>query len=107
MVKLNRTAISAYILSKDIMTDNITLTITGQLKNGTLFKGHDVIIVRMPGDVNIDGKVDIRDIAVAALAFGSFPEHPRWNPVADENEDGTVDIRDLALIARNFGKTYK
>jgi hypothetical protein len=31
---------------------------------------------RMPGDINIDGRVDIRDIAYAAQTFGSYPEHP-------------------------------
>ncbi len=106
MVKFNRTAVSEYILSKGIMTGNVTLTITGQLDDGTLFQGSDVIRVRMPGDVNIDGKVDIRDIAFAAKAFGSYPGHPRWNPIADENEDNEIDIRDIGLIAKNFGKTY-
>ncbi len=54
-------------------------------------------------DLNNDGKVDIKDIAIAALAVGSYPGHPRWNPLADVNKDGKVDIRDLALIAKNFG----
>jgi len=60
----------------------------------------------MPGNININGRVDIRDIAYAAQAFGSYPEHPRWNPIADENEDNKIDIRDLVLIAKNFGKAY-
>jgi len=61
--------------------------------------------VKMMGDVNGDNQVDIRDIAQAVLAFGSYPNHPRWNPQADTNQDNKVDIRDLALMARNFGKT--
>lgn len=60
----------------------------------------------IPGDLNHDGKVDIRDLAVAARAFGSYPSHPRWNPLCDINHDGKVDIRDLALIAKNFGKKW-
>jgi hypothetical protein len=40
------------------------------------------------------------------LAFGSYPGHPRWNPIADENEDGVIDGADLILITRNFGKAY-
>ncbi len=60
------------------------------------------------GDINWDYKVDIRDIAMAAAAFGTFPEHERWNPAADITgpggvPDGKVDIRDLALIAANYG----
>jgi len=57
-------------------------------------------------DLNGDGKVDIKDIAQAALAFGSYPSHPRWNPSADINQDGRVYIKDLAIIAKNFGKKY-
>jgi len=62
--------------------------------------------VKLLGDVNGDNKVDIRDIAQAGLAFGSYPNHPRWNTQADVYQDGKVDIRDMALIAKNFGETY-
>jgi len=58
------------------------------------------------GDVNLDGKVDMKDVAFAAMAFGSYPGHPRWNSIADQNEDGKIDMRDIALVAKNFGKTY-
>lgn len=57
------------------------------------------------GDLNLNGNVDIQDIAICSLAFGSFPSHPRWNPIADITHDNRVDIRDVALIAGNFGKT--
>ena len=56
-----------------------------------------------------DGMVDMRDIATAARAFGSYPSHPRWDPRADLTSltylvpDGVVDMRDIALIARHFG----
>lgn len=43
-------------------------------------------------DLNGDDKVDIRDIAIAAKAFGSYPGHPRWNPMADVYRDGKMDI---------------
>ena len=106
MIKFNRTAVSEFILSKGIMTGNVTLTITGQLSDETLFYGSYVIRVRMPGDINVDGIVDIEDIYLAAKAYGSFPEHPAWNYIADENEDDIVDIEDLFLVAINYGKTY-
>jgi parallel beta-helix repeat protein len=54
------------------------------------------------GDLTRDGKVDIRDIAVAASALGSYVGHPRWNPIADMNDDNRVNIVDLCLIAKNF-----
>jgi len=60
----------------------------------------------MLGDLNGDGKIDIKDLALAAKAFGSYPSHPRWNSRADVDQDGRVYIKDLAIVARNFGKTY-
>ena len=54
------------------------------------------------GDLNGDGKVNMADISIAAAAFGSYPGHPRWNPVADVNKDHVVDLRDIALIAQRF-----
>jgi len=58
-------------------------------------------------DFNFDGKVDMKDIARAARAFGSDPEiYPtRWDPTCDVNNDGKIDMRDIAVAARNFGWT--
>jgi len=56
------------------------------------------------GDLNGDGEVDIKDLAMAAKAFGSNPDHPRWNPKADVNQDKKVNIIDFVLIVSNFGK---
>lgn len=61
--------------------------------------------VKIYGDINGDGKVDIRDVSCVAAAFGSFPGHPRWNPDADLNRDGSVNIRDVSIVCANFGKT--
>ena len=57
------------------------------------------------GDLNDDGKVNLEDSIIAAKAFGSKPEHPRWNPLADLNGDGKVNMIDLGVIAKNFGST--
>jgi len=102
MLKFNRTAVSEFILSKGIMYGNVTLTLTGQLYNGTSFEGSDTIMVRMPGDVNCDGKVDIRDVALVAIRFGKSNPDPYY----DMDEDGVIDIRDIAITAVNFGKVY-
>jgi len=58
-----------------------------------------------------DSKVDIRDVATVAKAFGSYPSHPLWNPICDLTgpeyltPDDQVDIRDIALVAKNFGES--
>jgi hypothetical protein len=59
-------------------------------------------------DLNHDYKVDIKDVSLAARAFGTSPGWPMWNPIADITgpngvPDGKVDIRDISFIAKNFG----
>jgi len=106
VVRFNRTLVSDLILSKGIMRGNVTLTVTAQLLNGTMIEGSDTIGVKMPGDANMDGKVDILDCIVAANAFGSCIEDPNWNSAADENDDGIVNIFDIIAVAGNSGNTY-
>lgn len=57
------------------------------------------------GDINHDGKVDMRDIANIARGFGSHKGEPRYDPTCDLNNDGKIDMRDIAPAAKNFGKT--
>ena len=52
-----------------------------------------------------DGIVDIRDITIVALAFGSKPGDENWNIIADLNNDEVIDIRDITIVALEFGKT--
>ena len=60
--------------------------------------------VRIPGDVNGDTVVNMRDIALVARAFGSNKTSSNWNLYADINGDGVVNMRDVALAARHFGQ---
>lgn len=57
------------------------------------------------GDPNGDGRVDGNDVAMVAKAFGSYPGHPRWDPIADLNVDNKVDSLDIAIVAKNFGES--
>ena len=56
-------------------------------------------------DVNGDGIVDIRDLALVASLYGTSEGHSRYNPEADLNENGKIEIYDIAMVARDFGKT--
>jgi len=59
-------------------------------------------------DLNYDGKVDMKDIAVAAASFGSSygpPVPNNWVYRADVNNDRKVDMKDIAYIASYFGDT--
>jgi hypothetical protein len=62
-------------------------------------------VADLPGDLNLDGKVDILDMMLAANAFGSSEGELAWNPLADMDGDGQIKILDLILIGRNYGLT--
>jgi hypothetical protein len=60
--------------------------------------------VTIPGDVDGNGKVDMRDIGLICMAYGSYPGHPKWNPNADINDDGKVDMRDIGIACMHYGQ---
>jgi hypothetical protein len=62
------------------------------------------VMIRWLGDVNGDGKVDMRDIAQLVLVFRTFPGKPGWDPLFDLDRNGIVDMRDIVLCIQNFGK---
>jgi thermitase len=95
------------------MIKAIAASVPGEIDtaDNTYFDGY--VKVKMVGDVNGDGIIDIVDVVIAAIIFGSAaeddPETPwdetrNWNPVMDLNEDGIIDIVDLVIIGVNFGK---
>jgi len=57
-------------------------------------------------DIDGDGTISIRDVALVAKAFGSSLGDPAWNPWVDFNQDGKINILDICPLARSFGKTY-
>jgi hypothetical protein len=63
-----------------------------------------IVFVKIPGDINGDGVVNVYDASLAFAAFGSSPRAPNWNPAADLNGDGTVDIYDMIILAAHFGE---
>jgi hypothetical protein len=67
--------------------------------------GGVIIVEELEGDLNNDGKVDMKDVRTAAIAFGSYLGHERWNPDADVNGDERVDMCDVRRITKNIGKT--
>jgi hypothetical protein len=62
------------------------------------------IIITYSTDINKDRTVNILDIFVVAMAFGSKPGDPNWNATADLNKDATVNILDIFAVAWDFGK---
>jgi len=56
-------------------------------------------------DLNGDGIVNILDISIVALAFGSNPGDENCNQIADLDKNGEINIIDISMIAKDYGKT--
>lgn len=61
--------------------------------------------VRLMGDINGDGEVNIFDATLLADASGSYEGHPRWNPQADFDRNKFVDVFDAVILSSNSGKS--
>ncbi len=83
-------------LTVSIVTTNITNYSFNMLMQGT-----DYLL----SDVNHDGKVDLRDIALLIGVYGTTPASPNWNPNADLNRDLKVNMHDVAIACQDFTKT--
>lgn len=71
-----------------------SLWITGRLR-----------IVKVLGDVNEDGTVNVLDLHGLGKAYQTAPNQPNWNEDADINFNYLVDNPDLTKLSSNFGKT--
>ena len=55
----------------------------------------------LPGDANLDGRVDINDLTVVLAHYGQT-SGMNWG-TGEFNGDGTVDINDLTIVLANYG----
>ncbi len=56
----------------------------------------------LPGDVDVDGYVNVGDLQALIAAWGSQagpPASGNWDPYADLNRDGQVNVSDLQTLA--------
>lgn len=60
------------------------------------------IMSKLIGDVNYDWKVDIFDIVKLASAYGSEPNHSKWNIYLDLNCDKIINIFDIVKAAGKY-----
>jgi uncharacterized protein (DUF2141 family) len=59
---------------------------------------------QLVGDVNGDGKVDMKDVGFVARRFMCIPSDPLWDIVADINGDNKINMVDIGTVARHFGE---
>ena len=57
----------------------------------------------LPGDANLDGKVDVNDLTIVLSNFGKTAGMS-WT-TGDFNGDGRVDVNDLTILLTDFGQT--
>jgi hypothetical protein len=62
------------------------------------------VFISMVGDINADGKVDVKDVYATARAYGSRPGYPYWNANCDITDDDKVDVKDYYIVCKNYGK---
>ena len=63
------------------------------------------VTVRILGDMNGDGTVDIYDAIMFSNYFGLKLGEPGWNPYADMNQNNATDIFDAIILASHFGQS--
>ena len=92
----NFAAGSAKIFSSTAAANGLTL---GWADNGS---NAVTVMATVPGDANLDGRVDINDLTVVLTSYGATGAI--WSQ-GDFNYDGQVDINDLTVVLTDYGRS--
>jgi len=65
----------------------------------------DVAQFSLPGDVNGDCVVDIVDIMLVAVRWGTHVGDANYDPYYDLDHDGDTDVADIMQVAAQWGET--
>jgi hypothetical protein len=65
-----------------------------------------IAVSNLLGDINGDGRVDMKDVSYVARRFMCLPSDTLWDSAADINGDGKIDMKDISTVARHFGEHY-
>jgi rhamnogalacturonyl hydrolase YesR len=106
MVKFSRAdLISSIYHTLGIRHENVTLTITGQLADGTPFEGSYNIEVMFGGDADLSGYVETADFFRWRENFGKTPDQCPPSVYPDFDDNGLVETNDFFIWRENFGAT--
>lgn len=86
----------------DYSTSAYAQPVEGETNTTNNNKTGGLVAVSIPGDINGDFKVSLRDLVLFGRAFGSKPDDANWNPNADIDGNGMVDPSDFIIIAQNY-----
>lgn len=65
----------------------------------------DLSYYELTSDLNNDGTINMLDISIVAMAFGTKTGDERWNEIADLDKNEEINIIDVSIVAMNYGKT--
>jgi hypothetical protein len=96
--------LKALATGKGLLTlGNANLTTLTSSKHPYFYENIDAI-VGMLGDVNGDHVINILDVVLVTIAYGSRPGCSYWNPIVDLVPDDYINILDLVVVTSNYGK---
>ena len=61
-----------------------------------------ILTPALPGDANLDGRVDVNDLTIVLSNYGRTGM--TWSQ-GEFTGDGKVDVNDLTIVLSNYGKT--
>ena len=61
-----------------------------------------IAVQALPGDANLDGRVDVNDLTIVLTNFGQTGM--TWSQ-GEFTGDGTVNVNDLTIVLANFGQS--
>jgi hypothetical protein len=65
----------------------------------------DLQYINLLPDLNNDGTVNIVDVSIVAMAFGTQEGDENYNVLADLDKNGEINIIDVSTVAMDYGKT--
>lgn len=80
-------------------------TVPYELKTSDNFLEGGWVKIKLMGDIDGNGVVDLYDAVLLSDAAGTYEGHARWNPDADLDRNKYIDIFDAVILSTNSGKS--
>jgi hypothetical protein len=64
------------------------------------------LMITLPGDINGDTEVDIFDVVMICVSYGSEEGEERYNPFSDVDGNGKIEIFDAVIACTHYGEKF-
>ena len=90
---------------------NYTISVVADPVPGETYTADNTLVdgwvfFSIPGDINADRKVDLKDVFAVGKAYGSVVGDSRYKLNLDVNGDGKIDLKDYFTTCKNYGKSW-